>query len=299
VTFAVALMAWPAPQAAKPTPYQKWVNEDVVYIITAEEKQAFAGLKTDEEREKFISQFWDRRNPVPGAAKNQFREEHYRRIAYVNDRYKGAAPGWKTDRGRIYITYGPPDEIESHPSGGKYTRPPNEGGGDTVTYPFEQWRYRLIEGVGKNIIIEFVDKSGTGDYRMTTDPHAREQEQARVLGGQVPGLGAVLLWQSEGPGQRASVALSNGQMAVTVPIEFAAKGYVLGLTTKRGEEKVTSWSKTLFACATAPWEESCVREKFVTEGPLSLGPGRYTLTAQVKGLDGSGEKSYTVKFKVN
>lgn len=177
VTFAVALAAWPAPQSAKPavSPYQKWLDEEVVYIITPAEKQAFTALRTDDERKKFIEQFWERRNPVPGSADNQFMKEHYRRLAYANDRFKtNSGPGWKTDRGRIYIHYGPPDEIESHPSGGKYTRPPSEGGGNTMTYPFEQWMYRHIEGVGTNIIIEFVDKTGTGDYRMTTDPHAKD-----------------------------------------------------------------------------------------------------------------------------
>src|SRR3982751_2822201 len=152
------------------TPYRKWLNEDVVYIITDEEKQAFKRLQTDEERQQFIEQFWLRRDPTPDTAENEFKEEHYRRIAYANERFASGIPGWKADRGRIYITFGPPAEIESHPSGGTYQRPYEEGGGSTSTYPFETWRYRYIEGIGSDIMIEFVDKSIPGEYRMTMDP---------------------------------------------------------------------------------------------------------------------------------
>src|SRR5579862_5935052 len=144
------------------TPYRKWLNEDVVYIITDEERSAFTRLQTDEEREQFIEQFWLRRDPSPDTVENEFREEHYRRIAYANERFASGIPGWKTDRGRIYITYGPPDEKETHPSGGTYERPPEEGGGTTSTFPFEQWRYRYIEDIGNDIIIEFVDPTMSG-----------------------------------------------------------------------------------------------------------------------------------------
>jgi GWxTD domain-containing protein len=155
-------------------PYRKWLNEDVSYIITDEERQAFRRLQTDDEREQFIEQFWLRRDPTPDTAENEFKEEHYRRIAYANERYASGIPGWKADRGRIYITFGPPDEIESHPSGGSYQRPIEEGGGSTSTYPFEQWRYRWIEGIGNDIIIEFVDPTMTGEYRMTMDPSEKD-----------------------------------------------------------------------------------------------------------------------------
>jgi GWxTD domain-containing protein len=156
------------------TPYRKWLNEDVAYIITDEERKAFNQLQTDEEREQFIEQFWLRRDPTPDTVENEFKEEHYRRIAYANEHYASGIPGWKTDRGRIYIMYGPPDEIESHPSGGTYERPPEEGGGETSTYPFEQWRYRYIEDVGSDIIIEFVDPTMSGEYHMTMDPSEKD-----------------------------------------------------------------------------------------------------------------------------
>src|SRR5881275_1256966 len=144
------------------TPYRKWMNEDVAYIISDEERAAFKRLQTDEEREQFIEQFWLRRDPTPDSIENEFKEEHYRRIAYSNENFASGIPGWKTDRGRIYITFGPPDEIESHPSGGTYERPPEEGGGTTSTFPFETWRYRYIEGIGNEVILEFVDPSMSG-----------------------------------------------------------------------------------------------------------------------------------------
>ncbi len=168
------------------TPYRKWLNEDVTYIITDEERQAFKRFSTDEEREQFIEQFWLRRDPTPDTAENEFKEEHYRRIAYSNERFASGIPGWKSDRGRIYITFGPPDEIESHPSGGSYERPSEEGGGSTSTFPFEKWRYRWIEGIGTDINIEFVDKTMTGEYRLTMDP---SEKDALLM---VPGAGLTL-----------------------------------------------------------------------------------------------------------
>lgn len=156
------------------TPYRNWMDNDVAYIISDEEKKAFKQLNTDEEREQFVEQFWLRRDPTPDTEENEFKEEHYRRIAYANEHYASGIPGWRTDRGRIYIQYGPPDENESHSSGGTYVRPMSEGGGETQTYPFEQWRYRYIDGIGQNIIIEFVDPCLCGEYHMTMDPSEKD-----------------------------------------------------------------------------------------------------------------------------
>jgi len=156
------------------TPYKKWLNEDVAYIITDEERQAWKRFATDDERQQFIEQFWLRRDPTPDTEENEFKEEHYRRIEYANEHYASGIPGWKTDRGRIYITFGPADEVDSHPSGGSYERPYEEGGGNTSTYPFEKWRYRYIEGIGTNIEIEFVDPTMSGEYRMTMDPSEKD-----------------------------------------------------------------------------------------------------------------------------
>ena len=149
--------------------YKKWLDEDVRWIITDEEKSAFMQLSNDEERDQFIEAFWQRRDPTPDTEENEFKEEHYRRIAYANEHFAAGIPGWKTDRGRTYIVFGPADEIESHPSGGSYERPMEEGGGETSTFPFETWRYRYLEGIGQEVIIEFVDTCMCGDYHMTMD----------------------------------------------------------------------------------------------------------------------------------
>jgi GWxTD domain-containing protein len=171
------------------TPYRKWMNEDVAYIITDEERKAFKRLSTDDERENFIEAFWLRRDPTPDTEENEYKEEHYRRIAYANDHFASGIPGWKTDRGRIYIVYGPPDEIDDHSSGGTYDRPIEEGGGTTSTFPFVDWTYRYIAGVGSNIKIEFVDPSMSGEFRMTMDP---SEKDALTY---VPGAGLTLYEQ--------------------------------------------------------------------------------------------------------
>jgi GWxTD domain-containing protein len=154
--------------------FKKWLDEDVAYIITNEERSAYKALKTDEEREQFIEQFWLRRDPTPDTVENEFKEDHYARIAYANERFASGIPGWKTDRGRIYILYGKPSEIESHAAGGTYERPIQEGGGTTSTYPFEIWRYRYIEGIGNEVILEFVDPTMSGEYHLTTDPNEKD-----------------------------------------------------------------------------------------------------------------------------
>jgi GWxTD domain-containing protein len=164
-------------------PYRTWLNEEVPYIITDEERKAFLSLSNDEEREAFIETFWQRRNPNPDSPENEFREEHYRRIQYANDHFAAGKPGWKTDRGRIYIMWGPPDSIDSHPSGGLYERPMDEGGGSTSTYPFEVWHYRYLEGIGENVDLEFVDTCQCGDYHYTID---RSEKDALKY---VPGAG--------------------------------------------------------------------------------------------------------------
>src|SRR5213079_1326406 len=169
--------------------YKKWLNEDVAYIITDEERAAFKQLSNDEERDNFIEAFWQRRDPTPDTEENEFKEEHYQRIAYANEHFAAGVPGWRTDRGRIYIMYGKADEIESHPSGGTYERPMEEGGGTTSTFPFEIWRYRYIEGIGNEVLLEFVDPSMSGEYRMTIDP----SEKDALL--HVPGAG--LTWYEQ------------------------------------------------------------------------------------------------------
>ena len=145
--------------------FKKWLEQDVIYIISDEEREVFKSLTTPEEHEQFIEQFWLRRDPDPATAINEFKEEHYRRLAYANERFSVGMPGWMSDRGRIYIIHGSPDQIESHPTGGQYQRPVWEGGGWTQAYPWERWRYHYIEGIGSDVELEFVDRSHSGQWR--------------------------------------------------------------------------------------------------------------------------------------
>lgn len=166
--------------------YKDWLEKDVTYVITDEERKAFKKLATDDERERFIEEFWRRRDPDPDTDENEFKEEYYERIAYANEHFASGIPGWKSDRGRIWIMYGKPDERETHPSGGSYDRPSYEGGGNTTTYPFEIWFYRYLAGVGSGVEIEFVDPTGSGEYRIARSP----DEKDAMLN--IPGAGLTL-----------------------------------------------------------------------------------------------------------
>src|SRR5271157_4411513 len=183
--------------------YKTWLDQDVIYIISDEERKAFRTLSNDEERDAFIEQFWLRRNPDPDSPENEFREEHYRRIAYANEHFAAGKPGWKTDRGRIYIAWGKPDDIESHPSGGQYQRPMDEGGGSTSTFPFETWHYRYLEGIGENIDLEFVDTCMCGDYHFTID---RSEKDALL---HVPNAGPTL-YEEMGQAKKADRFKGSG-----------------------------------------------------------------------------------------
>jgi GWxTD domain-containing protein len=166
----------PAPAAvAEPatSPYQKWIGEDVRWVISDEERMAFKRLQTDDEREAFIEQFWLRRDPTPATLENEMKEEHYRRLAWANDKFSTGIPGWQTDRGMIYIRYGPPDEIDTH----------------TLPHPYEIWGYRFIEGMGTNVKLEFDDPTMTGQYQLVLDPSVKDE----LL--RVPGAGRALLPQ--------------------------------------------------------------------------------------------------------
>ena len=200
------------PRTVKPElkkAYKDWINKDVDYIITDEERRAFKKLATDDEREQFIYEFWRRRDPDPDTDENEYKEEYYERIAYANEHFSSGKPGWMTDRGRIYIKFGKPTEVESHPTGGPYERPSYHGGGSTVTYPFEIWFYRYIEGVGSGIEIEFVDPTSTGEYRIARSP---EEKDAMLM---VPGAGLTLA---------ESMGLSNKMDRISGQGAYAAGG---------------------------------------------------------------------------
>ena len=197
------------------TPYKKWLSEDVIYIITDAERKAFLQLQTNEEREQFIEEFWQRRNPDPDSVDNPVKEEHYRRIAYTNEHYASGIAGWRTDRGRIYIMYGKPDDLESHTQGETWNRPLDQGGGQTQTYAYEDWTYHYIEGIGENVELEFVDPSGTGEFRLTTDP---SEKDAMLY---VPGAGLTLAEQ-QGMSSKAA-RFTNTDGTHMAPSPFGAR----------------------------------------------------------------------------
>ena len=303
IAAAVVLMAWPskpapavaaapaAPAAQKQvlqmslaTPYTKWLTEDVAYIITDRERAAFKSLTTDAEREHFIEQFWLQRDPTPGTVENEFKEEHCRRIAYANQHYAADIPGWKTDRGRIYIVYGPPDEIDSHPYSNAST-----------PHPYEQWRYRFIEGVGANVIIEFVDFTGTGAYRMTLDPSGKNA----MLG--TPGPFGPVFTSSE-PGARVTVMItSDRRMLIRIPIDFEAKQYDIYGRTRRSDTgaTVSVFEDAPRLCKDAPGTTGCLERPVFQPLPAgTLEPGKYVFDAAVKDSAGTVQKTYTVQFTV-
>ncbi len=128
--------------------YRKWLDEDVRYIVSNAEKQAFSQLNTDEEREQFIQSFWQRRDTKPETKENEFRRQHYNRITYANQNFAiGETAGWLTDRGRIYILHGKPDEIQKNVSE-------------------EVWIYKLLSGLRENIKFEFFDTAKNGLFRL-------------------------------------------------------------------------------------------------------------------------------------
>jgi GWxTD domain-containing protein len=225
--------------------YSNWVNKDVAYIITKEEKKAFKELKTDEERENFIASFWLRRDPNPDTEENEFREEFYERIAYANEHFASGIPGWKSDRGRIYITWGKPDSVESHPSGGAYDRPVYEGGGSTTTYPFEVWFYRYLEGVGSGIEIEFVDPTGTGEYRIARSPYEKD---ALAM---VPGAGLTL----------------NEQLGLSGKADRLNGGNGLG-TYQREQDSPFRRMEIINALSTPPQVKYSDLQKTLTDSPV-------------------------------
>src|SRR5579863_10423434 len=198
------------------TPYKKWLEEEVPYIITDEERSAFLQLQTNEEREQFIEAFWQRRDPTPDTVENEFKEEHYRRIAYANERFSSGIPGWRTDRGRIYIMWGPPDNLESHTQGENYDRPMSEGGGQTTTYAYEDWTYHYLEGIGENITIEFVDPTGTGEFHITNDPGEKDAMS------HVPGGGPSMLEEMGMSSQAARFTRTDGSTAPLGPAGTSA-----------------------------------------------------------------------------
>ncbi len=234
-------------------PYKKWMDQDVRWIITDQERKAFLGLSNDEERDAFIEQFWRRRNPDPESPDNSYREEVYRRIAYSDDHFAAGKPGWMTDRGHIYIAWGPPDSIDSHPAGGEYNRPMDEGGGETQTYPFEVWNYRHLEGIGENVDVEFVDTCMCGDYHMTIN---RAEKDALL---HVPGGGPTL---EESMGQAKKADRFNGGL------EQLGKGPMSSAQGSKEFDRMEQYAKL----EAAPMIKFKDLDEFITSHKVLTGP---------------------------
>jgi GWxTD domain-containing protein len=233
--------------------YKKWVDEDVHWIITDQELQAFKGLSNDEERDTFIENFWRRRNPNPDSPENEYKDEYYARIAYANEHFAAGKPGWRTDRGHIYIAFGKPDSIDSHPSGGSYERPQEEGGGETSTFPFETWHYRYLEGIGDNIDIEFVDTCMCGDYHATID---RSEKDALK---EVPGAG---LTQYEQMGQSSKADRFSGGL------EQLGAGPMSSMNQSKQFDRLDTFAK-LMAPPPIKFKDM---EEFMTSSKILTGP---------------------------
>ena len=234
--------------------YKTWVEQDVRWIITDEELSAFKHLSNDEERDQFIENFWLRRNPNPESPENEFREEHYARIAYANEHFAAGKSGWRTDRGHMYISFGKPDSIESHPSGGNYERPQDEGGGSTSTFPFETWHYRYLEGVGDNIDIEFVDTCMCGDYHMTMD---RSEKDALKY---VPGAGLTQM-EENGQAKKADRFSTGG-------IEQLGKG----INSSSNQSKMFDRMDTFYKLQAAPVIKFKDLESYMVNSKILTGP---------------------------
>ena len=188
VLLLVSFLSLPIPaQEPKPSPeekprkikreikkaYVEWIKDHDL-ILTQSERDAWKKLETDDERDKFIEEIWRVRDPDPDTEENEFKQQFYERVAYANEHFASGKAGRLTDRGRIYIKFGKPDSIESHPAGGRYERPSWEGGGSTSTYPFEKWFYRHIPNVRSGVELEFVDPTGSGEYRLARNPDEKD-----------------------------------------------------------------------------------------------------------------------------
>jgi GWxTD domain-containing protein len=285
------------------TPYKKWLNQDVAYIITDEERKAFKATASDADREQFITQFWQRRDPTPDTEENEFKEEHYRRIAYANLAFASSIPGWKTDRGRIYITFGPPDEIEDHSSGGPYARPASEGGGTISTVPFQQWRYRYIDGIGNNVVIEYVDPSNTKEFRMTTDPSEKDavakvspnQGQFKALpGGRgqtvTSGSSPANVFASVGDGPKVIVSVNSAKMNTRVSVAFPAGS---------GKQDIIGRITNVDNNAVANLRDFTVAGQLNYMSGFTIKSGSYTLTLLTRDQASGAIQASTVNFYVN
>ncbi len=159
LTFFLLVSLQPTHATASPSAgddlYQKWLTEDVAWIISDQERSDFKKLSTSQQRKDFVIAFWDRRNPTPGAETNTFKEEHYRRLAYANKHFAEGMPGWETDRGRFYVSYGPPDSIETLTNSQPGTFQKSCSGE-------EDWKWNYVGSLGHPLGVKFVEVCDDG-----------------------------------------------------------------------------------------------------------------------------------------
>jgi GWxTD domain-containing protein len=190
-----------SPESKLPEIYKKWLEEDVRWIISDKERADFKQLSSDKQRDDFVIAFWERRNPTPAAQHNQFKEQHYQRLAYANTHFAESAPGWKTDRGRIYILFGPPDKVVHALSGsvrrtnlgaegwpqfylddfGRIAPIVDKAESDNIRrslFDSEEWYWAQIDGIGHDVTIKFVDTCFCGEYRIPL--HRSEKDPPEI-----------------------------------------------------------------------------------------------------------------------
>ncbi len=298
-----------AADAVLETPWKKWLDEDVTYIITDAERQAFNKLNTDEERELFVEQFWLRRDPTPDTIENEFKNEQYRRIAYANAHFGAIGPGWKSDRGKIYIMFGPPDEIDSHPAGAAFE------------HPTDFWRYRLIQGIGNNVAIQFVDTTGNGDYRMSMDPAALSaaplaqlqpvpQPKFKDLENAIGKLPTYEILPMQVRVDYMRVTEATVMTNITVQFEnrdlqFEANGAaqrstvnLFGRVNTMARRPVSTFEKPLVIEVPLGQAQQVARQHSVYQQSVPLAPGRYRLNIVAKDIVSGRMNVYEVALEV-
>jgi GWxTD domain-containing protein len=299
-----------ARDAVQEIPWKKWLDEDVTYIITDAERQAFRTLSTDEEREQFVEQFWLRRDPTPNTVENEFKEEQYRRIAYSNAHFGAVGPGWSSDRGRVYITFGPPDEIDSHPAGLGYER------------ATEFWRYHMIQGIGSNVAIQFIDNGGNGDYRWSRDPAGLPAGPLAQLPSAPPVLKFKDLENAIGTASTSNtlpmmirvdymrVTDASVMTNITVQfdnrdLQFEASGggqrstvNLLGRVSTAARRPVSSFEKPLVIEVPTATIQQVAKQNSVYQESMPLAPGRYRLNIVAKDMVSGRMNVYEVGLEV-
>lgn len=143
---------------------RNWAEHNVKWVICPAEREVFGRLKSDLERKAFIDAFWHRRDPDPQTPLSEAKDEHYKRMDFADGHFReNEQRGSLTERGRVWIMYGPPQRREVHP------RARNR------VFSWEAWHYDRLPDIGENIDLEFTDRANRGEYRLSLSPEQRER----------------------------------------------------------------------------------------------------------------------------